>query len=143
MRTSRFWGLDAIVNAANPKLEKGSGVCDAIFKGAGLGTGFLERQCASLAGCAVGNVVVTDGFDLPAKHIIHAVGPDLKSARSPSMKEEEQLNSCYVNSLEMAVNRGFETIAFPALSTGRYLYPSRRSRPRRVQHGARLPGSGK
>ena len=113
-------GVDAVVNAANSKLERGSGVCDSIFKGAGP---FLEAQCVAMGRCEVGNVVVTDGFDLPAKHIIHTVGPDLKSARAPTVKEEELLNSCYVNSLEMATHSGFETIAFPALSTGRYLYP--------------------
>ena len=112
--------VDVIVNAANSKLLKGSGVCEAVFAGAGW---LLEQQCAAKAPCEVGHVVMTDGFDLPAKHIFHAVGPCLTGSALPDLKEEDQLTECYVQSLKLAADSGLRTIAFPALSTGRYKYP--------------------
>ena len=84
--------VDVIVNAANSKLLNGTGVCGAVFAAAG--SLYLEMACAAKQPCAVGNVVMTDGFDLPIKHIIHAVGPCLTGSALPDLHEEEQLTEC-------------------------------------------------
>jgi O-acetyl-ADP-ribose deacetylase (regulator of RNase III) len=110
--------VDAIVNAANAALARGGGVCGAIFAAAGPG---LEAACAAIGGCATGDAVVTPGFALPAKWIVHAVGPVWHGGRDG---EPELLRSCYRRSIEVARDAGANSIAFPAISTGIYGYPS-------------------
>ena len=108
---------DAIVNAANPALTRGSGVCGAIFAAAGPD---LDRACAELAPCATGDAVVTPGFALPARLVVHAVGPVWHGGGEG---EPELLASAYRRSLEVAAEAGARSIAFPAISTGIYGYP--------------------
>jgi O-acetyl-ADP-ribose deacetylase (regulator of RNase III) len=109
--------VDAIVNAANPALAPGGGVCGAIFRAAGPG---LEAACAELGGCATGDARATPGFALPARWIIHAVGPVWAGG---DRGEPEQLASAYRRSLEVAEGLGAASIAFPAISTGIFGYP--------------------
>jgi O-acetyl-ADP-ribose deacetylase (regulator of RNase III) len=108
---------DAIANAANPQLARGAGVCGAIFAAAGPG---LAEACAALGGCATGEAVATPGFELPARWIIHAVGPVWQGG---DRGEPELLASAYRRSLEVADGLGAASIAFPAISTGIYGYP--------------------
>ena len=108
---------DAVVNAANNALAPGTGVCGAIFAWAGAG---LEEACAAVGGCATGDAVVTPGFDLPARLIVHAVGPVWLGGGEG---EPELLASAYRRALEVAAAAGAATIAFPAISTGIYGYP--------------------
>ena len=110
--------VDFVVNAANEGLRAGSGVCGAIFDAAG--SAQLQAACDKLGGCAVGDVVVTPGFALPAKYIIHAVGPRWNGGRSG---EEKQLRSCYRKSLEIVREYGGHSIAFPVISSGIFGYP--------------------
>lgn len=110
--------VDAVVNAANSGLQRGGGVCGAIFAAAGAGE--LERECAKIGGCATGSAVLTGGGKLPARFIIHTVGPVWQGGQNG---EEEKLRACYRNSLELAVSRGFESVAFPLISSGIYGYP--------------------
>jgi O-acetyl-ADP-ribose deacetylase (regulator of RNase III) len=112
---------DAIVNAANTGLARGAGVCGAIFTRAGAG---LAEACAELGGCATGDAKATPGFGLAARWIIHAVGPVWHSGRQG---EDALLAAAYRNSLEIARGQGFETIAFPAISTGVYAFPLERA----------------
>lgn len=109
--------VDAIVNAANTALRRGSGVCGAIFAAAGPD---LEGACAALGRCETGDAVATPGFDLPAKWIIHTVGPVWKGGMSD---EATALASCYHRSLEVADDLGASSVAFPAISTGVFGYP--------------------
>ena len=109
---------DAVVNAANSHLAEGSGVCGAIFRAAG--SEELTRACDAIGGCETGSAVITAGFGLKAKYIIHAVGPVWRGGMSG---EAEQLANCYRNSLKTAVENGIRTIAFPSISTGVYSYP--------------------
>ncbi len=109
--------VDAIVNAANSSLARGAGVCGAIFAGAGPE---LDRACAALGGCAPGDAVVTGGFALPARWIVHTVGPVW---RGGDRGEPDLLRSCYRRSLEVAREVGATSIAFPAISTGIFGYP--------------------
>jgi O-acetyl-ADP-ribose deacetylase (regulator of RNase III) len=108
---------DAIVNAANTALVRGAGVCGAIFAAAGPG---LAEACAALAGCPTGSAVATDGFGLAARWIVHAVGPVWSGGEAG---EPELLASAYRRSLELALELGAASIAFPAISTGIYGYP--------------------
>lgn len=111
--------VDAIVNAANQELIKGEGVCGAIFARAG---NELDAACAKLNGCKTGSAKITPGYELPAKHVIHAVGPICRNSQ-PDDSEREQLASCYRESIRLAVVHGLKSIAFPAISTGIYGYP--------------------
>ncbi len=109
--------VDAVVNAADETLVVGGGVDAAIHKAAGPRLLELTR---SLGGCPVGKVKLTPGFDLPAKHVIHAVGPMWQGG---GHHEAKFLANAYKSSLLIAQNEGFKTIAFPCLSTGIYKYP--------------------
>lgn len=109
---------DAIVNAANTALKMGGGVCGAIFKAAGASE--LESACNKLAPIKTGEAVITPGFKLPVKYVIHTAGPVYNGG---NYGEEELLRSCYLNSLELALENGCESIVFPLISSGIYGYP--------------------
>lgn len=110
--------VDAIVNAANRALAPGSGVCGAIFAAAGYDE--LDRACRAIGGCETGNAVLTDGFALPARYVIHTVGPVW---RGGGHEEAKLLKNCYLNSLRLARENGCRSIAFPLISAGVYGYP--------------------
>ena len=109
--------VDAIVSAANTNLAMGGGVCGAIFPAAG--TEEMARACLPLAPIAVGEAVLTPGFALPAKYVIHT-GPSLPRR---GKRGRDQLRTCYLNSLRLAVEHGCASIAFPLISSGIYGYP--------------------
>ena len=111
--------VDAIVNAANSELAPGGGVCGAIHAAAGRE---LARACARVAPCPTGDARLTPGFNLPARFVIHAVGPIWSGGAA---REPELLASAYRRSLELARAEGVRSIAFPAISTGIYGYPLR------------------
>ena len=110
--------VDAIVNAANPQLAPGGGVCGAIHAAAGPQ---LAEACAELTPCATGDAVATDGFELPARWVIHAVGPRWGAEDGD---EEALLGSAYRRSVEVADELGATSIAFPSISTGIYGFPA-------------------
>ena len=110
--------VDAIVNAANEELYGGAGVCGAIFDAAGYDA--MSEACNAIGGCETGKAVITPGFNLPAKHVIHAVGPIYKDGKS---NEAERLKSAYSESLKLAEKNGIKSIAFPLISTGIYGFP--------------------
>lgn len=108
---------DAIVNAANAELLPGGGVCGAIHRAAGPE---LARACAAIGGCPTGEARITPGFRLPARHVIHAVGPVWHGGGAG---EAERLAGAYRASLALARDHGCASIAFPAIGTGIYGYP--------------------
>lgn len=119
--------VDAIVNAANETLLGGGGVDGAIHLAAGPE---LLAECAKLGGCRVGEAKITKGYKLPAKHVIHAVGPVWYGGKNG---EPEKLRLCYSNSMTLAEAHGLRSIAFPSISTGAYRFPVELSAPIAVE----------
>ena len=111
--------VDAIVNAANTDLQMGGGVCGAIFKAAGAAQ--LQAACDKLAPIKTGEAVITPGFNLPAKFVIHAAGPVYRYQNAE--QSEKLLRSAYMESLRLAIENNCESIAFPLISSGIYGYP--------------------
>lgn len=119
--------VDAIVNAANEALLPGGGVCGAIHRAAGPG---LWEECRAIGQCDPGRAVITRGYNLPARWVIHTVGPVWEGGR---FGEDAVLADAYRNSLELAAQHDAGSIAFPAISTGVYGFPVHRAAPIAVE----------
>ncbi|HEV2736135.1 MAG TPA: O-acetyl-ADP-ribose deacetylase [Longimicrobiaceae bacterium] len=129
--------VDAVVNAANTSLLGGGGVDGAIHRAAGPG---LVQECRMLGGGRVGQAKLTSGHDLPARHVIHTVGPVWQGGGAG---EDELLQSCYRNSLQLAAEHGLRTVAFPAISTGVYRFPPERAAGVAVREVLRFLGGNR
>ena len=114
--------VDAIVNAANVTLKMGGGVCGAIFSAAGAGK--LQKACDAIAPIKTGEAVITKGYALPARYIIHTAGPVYHDGKP---YEEALLRTCYINALNLAKKHGCKSVAFPLVSSGAYGYPKDRA----------------